>query len=308
MLEEENPQRDPQPSDEKDPQLVAIEERIVLAEQRLLNAAIAFCDGSISAGQLRAVRELLREQEARADALRLEYTPPFVEGAEPSGLTQDPEVVNISDLQSNQAGETLLAPRDHGEEMTNLMASLDEKVDRLEQDYQQGRINAAQYRAIRRHYLEQREVAVQLRQTHPESDRWRVVLEEGKTTFLMQLHEASVRYVSFFDIRSRNPIFEQGGRPQRVGEAVSLLRTFSGPRGSTRMLAAHTDDGDTMLLIPGRYTAALISFSQDPPAWQIRALREVHRNFEAANRVVLERGERRGLVFPDMTRFIKEND
>jgi nitroreductase len=34
------------------------------ALQRMLSAAIAFCDGCISAGQLRAVRELLREKSA----------------------------------------------------------------------------------------------------------------------------------------------------------------------------------------------------------------------------------------------------
>ena len=51
---------------------------------------------------------------------------------------------------------------------------------RLEQDFQQGRINASQYRAIYRHYMEQREVALRLREKYPDSDRWRVVLEEGK--------------------------------------------------------------------------------------------------------------------------------
>ena len=46
-------------------------------------------------------------------------------------------------------------------------------------------------------------------------------------------------------------------------------------------------------------------FSQDPPGWQVRALREVLLNFEAANRAALRRKDRDTLIFPDLRRFVK---
>jgi hypothetical protein len=147
-----------------------------------------------------------------------------------------------------------------------------------------------------------------MRQTHPDSDRWKVVLEEGKTTFLLQLNEAAVRCVAFYDLRTRKLIFTQGDIPLEADDAISLLGTFGASEFNPktgRMLATHADDGTALVLIPGRYTAALVSFSQDPPGWQVRALREVHRNFEAANKVALERGERRALVFPNLHRFVR---
>lgn len=281
------------------------------ALQRMLSAAIAFCDGIISAGQLRAVRELLREQELRLTRLEGKYTPPFIEETPSPAVIQDSEIVSTPPIQKEPEIVHLdlpINPPASPKELTGMLISIDQKLTRLEEDYQHGRVNSSQYRAIKKHYIEQKEVARRLRQTHPDSDRWRVVLEEGKTSFLLQLNEAAVRCVAFYDLASRDRLFSQGEIPLDAEQVISLLGTFSStemePR-TGRMVATHADDGTALVLIPGRYTAALVSFSQDPPGWQVRALREVHRNFEAANRAALERGEHRSLIFPNMERFFK---
>jgi hypothetical protein len=221
----------------------------------------------------------------------------------------DPEIVTAPTVSEKPEVEVEVDERrDESDELTEMLISLNQKIDRLEKDYQQGRINTAQYRAIRKHYLEQKDVATRLQKTHPGSDRWRVVLEEGKTTFLLQLNEATVRFVAFYDLNSRTRLFSHGDMPLDAEEAIALLGTFGAsefdPR-TGRMVATHADDGTALVLIPGRYTAALVSFSQDPPGWQVRALREVHRNFEAANRVALERGGKSALIFPNLDRFFK---
>jgi hypothetical protein len=318
--------------DDLHPELEEAYKQTERALQRLLNAAIAFCDGIISAGQLRAVRELLREQEQRLLQLEGRYTPPFVEEKPVPSVIPDPEIVPAPPIKKEPAVtpspslkedpeiefiqpesktpelETIVEPSASPSELTGMLISLEQKIARLERDYQQGRINSSQYRAIHKHYLEQKEVATRLRQTHPDSDRWRVVLEEGKTSFLLQLNEATVRYVAFYDLASHQRIFSQGEIPVDAEEAMALLGTFSSKEFDPqkgRMVATHTEDGSSLILIPGRFTAALVSFSQDPPGWQVRALREVHRNFEAANRVMLERAKHSALIFPNIERFFK---
>jgi hypothetical protein len=317
-----------QPAD--DPELLEARRRLGRARQRLLSAAIAFCDGLISPGQLRAVRELLKEQELRITKLTGEAPPPFID--EPSPAPQSPAVPTEpiprveeapessrpdgmeEDLDQDEELARLEAIRrqPHGSadpELEALLNHLDAKISRLEQDYQQGRINASQYRAIRRHYLEQHEVALRLHQANPKSDRWKVVLEEGKTNFLMQLNEAECRCIAFFDIADRSQVYVQGDLPQAAEEAMRFLSTFGHPPGeqpSGRMFATQTEQGDNLLLIPGRFTAALVVFSDEPPGWQVRALREVQRNFEAANHGALERGERKTLVFPNLNRFFRK--
>jgi hypothetical protein len=305
----ENPEKTN--DDEVHPELEQAYKDTERALQRMLSAAIAFCDGIISDGQLRAVRELLREQELRLTRLEGKYTPPFIDESPVPAVIQDPQIVTAPPIQREPESIPIdlpINPPASRGELTGMLLSLDQKLARLEEDFRQGRVNNSQYRAIQKHYIEQKEVAKRLRQTHPDSDRWKVVLEEGKTSFLLQLNEAAVRSIAFYDLKSRERIFLEGDVPIDAEEAIALLGTFSATEvepQTGRMVATHADDGTALVLIPGRYTVALVSFSQDPPGWQVRALREVHRNFEAANRVALERGERRSLIFPNMERFFK---
>jgi len=290
-----------------DPAIQRAREQLAIARERMLSAALAFTDGTISAGQLRAVRELLREKDNHLAKL---------EGATPPVFVEDPPaptevgLIGEETLTDRSIKETLSLEleTEDAPELMEMLTALDEKLDRLEDDFEHGRINASQYRAIRRHYQEQREVALRLKQAHPRSDRWRVVLEEGRTTFLMQLNEAQCTCVALFDLNSRDRIFLQGDMPPAAEEAMGLLRTFGPSRkesGPGRMLATHLDDGACLLLIPGHFTAVLAVFSQDPPGWQVRALKEVLLNFEAANRAGLRKSQPDKLVFPDLRRFVK---
>lgn len=287
-------------------QVQEAEEGLQLARTRFLSAAVAFCDGGISVGQLRAVREMLRERESLLQALHQNPVPPFVEETQAETGTSEAAQEPVAPSEWEAVSSL---PEDVSPELRDLLGSLEAKMDRLEDDFSKGRINASQYRAIKKHYLDQRQVALRLQKAHPESDRWRVVLEEGKTTFLMQLNEAVLRSFTLYDLRSRDRIYNQGNLPIAAEESVRLLSTF-GPEGPQaepgRMLGMQAEDGSAYLLIPGSYTAALVVFTQDPPAWQVRAMREVHSNFEAANKATLARGERQTLIFPDLSRFIRE--
>jgi hypothetical protein len=126
----------------------------------------------------------------------------------------------------------------------------------------------------------------------------------------MQLNEALCTCVALYDLENREQIFIQGDMPDSAEEAMGLLRTFGPPRnesGPGRMLSTQLDDGSGLLLIPGNYTAVLAVFSQDPPGWQVRALKEVMLNFEAANRAALRKSEFKKLVFPDLQRFVRSS-
>jgi len=292
------------------PEYKQLLDRLDRAKARFFGAAVAFCDGAISAGQLRAAREFLRDQEQRLQQFDGEQMAPFVEPPAPEPGPAEQEAPPPAPAPVEESMDVPLEiPSDAPPELRRSLTILDQKIRRLEQDFQQGRVNASQYQAIRKHYLEQREVAIRLKQKNPESDRWRIVLEEGKTTFLMQLNEAACLSVGFYDIESRDRIFVQGSMPQAAEDAMALLGTFGAAEPGSqigRMYATQTDDGKALLLIPGYHTVGLAVFSQSPPAWQVRALREVHRNFEAANRSSLEQHRTSALVFPDLKRFVRE--
>ena len=280
--------------------------RLRKARERFLTASIAFCDGAISEGQLRAARELLRDREQKIALLEGDPSAPFIEESPPASPPPDPEVVSATPLTKEIIEE--LEAEETTPDLKRRIITLDQKIAQLENDFQQGRINASQYRAVRRHYLEQREVALRMQETYPESNRWQIVLEEGKTTFLMQLNEATCRGIGFYEIETRGRIYAHGSITKAAEDAMALLGTFSQSETDStpaRMFATQIDDGSALLLIPGRFTVCLSVFSQSPPAWQVRALREVHRNYEAANRTALQRKHHKGLIFPDLSRFVK---
>lgn len=291
-------------------------DQLELAKQRMISAAIAFCDGSISAGQLRAVRELYREKEQKVSGIEEKESPPFIEDPTPTTPISNPDVVSAGLLnrsaQQIESEPEMMATLDIvNDDLRQLILTLEEKLHRLEEDFQKGVINSAQYRAIRKHYHEQRQVALQMGKLHPENELWRVVLEEGKTTFLMQVNEAQVLGVSFFDKVTHSRLFHDGEVPLEAKKVLSLLKSLGvqGPeKPQGRMFATQTEDGKVLLLIPDQLTAALIVFSQEPPNWQVRALREVHHNFEIANRPTLERGRLGSLIFPDLSRFFRKSD
>ncbi|MBN1266934.1 MAG: hypothetical protein JXA25_15675 [Anaerolineales bacterium] len=298
------------------PAIVSALEQLERARQRMISAAIAFCDGSISAGQLRAVRELLREQEQNLNQLEGKTTPPFKDEPDPAPPILNPDVVPARSVESKESEPPepeINLPESFNTELREMLLTLEQKLQRLEQDFQQGIVNPAQYRAIRKHYIEQKSVATRMGKLHPENELWRVVLEEGKTTFLMQLNEAQVFGIAFYDIVSKNRLFHEGTIPVEAQQAITILQTFGIKPGSSdqgRMFATQTDDGKVMLLIPGTLTVAIVIFSQEPPNWQVRALREVHHNFENANKVSLEQNRTGSLIFPDLSRFFRstEND
>jgi len=298
----------PRPGEETlvGPEIQTALKNLEMARDRLVAAAIAFADGEINAPQLRAVREFFREQDLFLTRLTGNQVPPFADqrpSASPEALPEGHAPIAAS---VEQRQEVRLA-EEAGEEIGPQLATLERKMARLEQDFALGNVNPTQYRAVRRHYHDQREVALKLHASNPRSDRWRVVLEEGKTVFLLQLNEAACLGFAIYDIESRGRIYLEGSMGRSAEEAMALLGTFGPqrPSGSSRMLATRTDEGDSLLLIPGQHTAALVRFTSDPPGWQVRALREVHRNFEAANHVSFARGERITLVFPDVSRMVK---
>jgi len=294
------------------------------ARQRMYSAAIAYCEGHISAGQLRAVRELLRSHEQHYAELGEVILPSFIDDltrtteakddaavAPTPEITPQPEPVEIAPpLQSYAAKPKppAFSTGDTDEPMRLKLDSLERKLFRLEDSVRDGDINPAQYRAISRHYEEQRTVAIRLHERHPGSEKWRMVLQDGKTNFLMQVHEAICYGVAVYDYSTNEPLYLEGKLPENSQDGIALLGAFGGPATgdqSEHMYATEADDGSALLLIPGRHTAALVSFSQEPPEWQARALREVHRNFEDANRAVFEQALARKLVFPDLSNFIR---
>lgn len=280
-------------------------QRFIEARNNLLAAAIAFADGESSGQQLIAMRKIYQ--------VELEALERLSAGA--SAVVSDASVERIPPppAPSPRPSAAPVAPTKPvvGEDDVRwAVDQLDTKLEAIEAEFRSGRINEAQHRAIVKHYQEQREVVRRLLAINPSSDRWRVVLAEGKTRFLRTVNEAQFVGFALYDVRTQARLYSVGTLTPDVEAELPLLRSFHLPsekRRANEIFATDLEDGRSLACVIGDHTAALVVFSRRPPAWQLNVYYEVHANFEAANRGQLARGVRdpRRLVFPDLSRLSK---
>jgi hypothetical protein len=173
-------------------------------------------------------------------------------------------------------------------------------------EFDKGILNRAQFSALYARYREQREVIERLLARDPGTQAWQQVARAGHTGFLRRQFEARVLYYAIYS--GETPISTQGNilPPEDIVKnmlqalAVLMRTSKTLPKGKKQV-----EHGRWIVLIPGKYTAALILFSLEPSARQMTMVQDLHRDFERANRVALERGNRTPdqLVFPHRALF-----
>lgn len=294
------------PSDQGTTSIEAARRSLEALKDQLLAAALDFADGRVDSSQLDALRK--RYQLRQEELKRLERGDIQPDAVLPFVLDDKPPAIEAP------SGPTVPAPPaspQPEEEARRAIADLDRKLALVEEEFRIGNLNVRQYEAIMRHYREQRDVASRMLVTHPSTDRWKVVLAEGKTTFLKsQLEARSIGY-AIYDIRTQRRLFHVGNVAPEVEAALPLLSTFRphGQRVSKReIFGTDLEDGRSVSLIVGQFTAALVIFSQRPPHWQLNVCNEVHVSFEGANKASLSRGDPDPgrLIFPDLRKLVKD--
>jgi hypothetical protein len=181
-------------------------------------------------------------------------------------------------------------------------------------EFAEGKLNRAQFTAMYTHFNEKRVIIERLLARDPDTQAWQSVARPGHTTFLRQHFEARVTAYTIYDngiVEPANYISSGGSTDQALSIAQPILtalnvllktRTTSKP---LRALRRQMEDGQWIAIIPGTYTSAIAVFSLEPSNNQFERVVDIHRDFERANRMALERGVRLPdqLVFPHRALF-----
>ena len=193
-------------------------------------------------------------------------------------------------------------------EAESALEQIRQKMALVAYEFDKGILNRAQFSAMYARYREQREVIERLLERDPGTQAWQQVAIPGQTGFLRRQFEARVLYYAIYD--GETPIVTQGQvvPPEPVVKnmlmalAVLASKQKSPPRGKKQI-----EHGRWLVLIPGKFTTALALFSLEPSAQQMTLVQDLHRDFERANRIALERGIRLPdqLVFPHRALFEK---
>jgi hypothetical protein len=188
------------------------------------------------------------------------------------------------------------------------LTQLREKTMQVANDFASGKMNRVQFSSLYAHYNEKIIIIERMLARDPNSQAWQSVARPGHTTFLKQHYEAHALAFAVFDYSSLDPITVQGGTPmpdaamKQILQALHLVRQT---RRDLKPLSRKISVGNWLVIVPGNYTVAIALYSLEPAAYQIKIARDLHLDFERANRHALERGIRQPeqLVFPHRALF-----
>jgi hypothetical protein len=189
-------------------------------------------------------------------------------------------------------------------DFTNPRSALDQikdKIATITSEYSAGKLNAVQFNAMYRHYMEKRTIIEKLLERNPDTDAWKAASSPGSTIYLRDRFEARPLYYVVFRKDEQKPLMMEGKIPQKAAQQMHKLLTLIWKMDDWKEGLARKSMGDGLwlLLLMGEQSMTLVVFFFQPSTLQINRVKDLHADFERANRQALERGmPANRMVFP----------
>lgn len=195
-----------------------------------------------------------------------------------------------------------------GEDAEDVLGKLEEKMNRVTQNFTEGRLNQAQFQAMYTHYTEQRAVILRLLARNPNSDAWKRVAKEGHTTVLRRQHEARLHGLALYDNWSGTTITTLGtfDLPDEIlNSLLSSINVDAANLDLNHPQRTQIEGGRWLVYLRGDYASCVAVYSAEPSTVQLVHLSRKMLEFEIANEWMLDSGtiDPRRLLFPQEALF-----
>jgi hypothetical protein len=176
-----------------------------------------------------------------------------------------------------------------------------QNLEKLTREYASGVINSAQFNALYRHHSEKRAVIERMLENNPDGTSWKAVAERGSTMYLRDQFQARLLYYVVFGRGNQTPLLSEGKLTRSAAEQLmKLLQVLWGMKAWRKGLARKSlGDGMWLLVCIGDNGVTLAVYFLQPSTLQTNKLKDVHEDFERANKYSIEKNlpaER--MVFP----------
>lgn len=166
------------------------------------------------------------------------------------------------------------------------------KMESVAGEFADGKINRAQFNAVYGHYGEQRIIIERLLERNPETTAWKRVAQPGRTDFLRTHFEAQAAYFIVFQHQRRDPLTTGGEQPEGTTQAIrrALKHLWSmDEMPETGLARQEIDENRWLILANGKLAVTIVIFNLQPAQAQVHLIRDLHQDFERANRLSLQR-------------------
>ena len=219
-----------------------------------------------------------------------------------------PTVPDTSPLADPTATQSVDQVMPSVEKAQQALEKLRQKMTAIAEEYNQGKINRAQFHAIYNRYQEQQRITEMLIERDPDSGAWQSVVQPGHTSFLRSHHESKVESYAIYHLRTHERI-ARSGRIQvpthQIEPILTRLSSVVQTDGPPPPAHRRVSDRRWVLFVPGNFTLSVVIFSQEPAAQQVNRVTEMQEDFERANNDMLQRDQydARSMVFPHRALF-----
>lgn len=190
------------------------------------------------------------------------------------------------------------------------LEALKQKMSVVVNEFAEGKINRAQFNAIYGRYSEQRSIIERLIERNPTNNAWEHVAAPGHTSFLRSHFEARTLAFIIFRHNFPQPLM-MGGKQQinieRIAPVLKALWSMAS-RPKNGLARKAFGDGQWLVLAMGEHALTIALFSLEPSTGQANLVRDLHADFERANRMALARSTTSldRLVFPQRALIMQD--
>jgi hypothetical protein len=170
------------------------------------------------------------------------------------------------------------------------LARVQEKINKLAEEFAAGSINRAQFQELYDHYRKEQQTVKRWIEMDPQSEAWKELTTEGKSVVIRQQYTAKVLGYAIYENLSGMSLQNIGEfkvEPDLFVPMLSSYRTATKEIFGAGMRSTEIEGGQRLTFVPGEFTTLMALFSSDPAPKQMETLEELHLLFERANRTLL---------------------
>ncbi|MBN1439653.1 MAG: hypothetical protein JW929_09610 [Anaerolineales bacterium] len=181
------------------------------------------------------------------------------------------------------------------------LREVQEKTNKLAEDFARGEVNRATFIHLYQHYQQQRSAIERMLEISPE--KWRQAVSQGVSIAIRREHHAKALGFSIYESASGMPISTLGKfdlDPALMVPMLSQYREATREIFGSRMRSGQIESGRWLCFVSGQFTTLIALYNTEPAARQLQLLEETHLFFERANKPRLQQSpiSAEGLVFP----------
>ncbi len=190
---------------------------------------------------------------------------------------------------------------DSRSEAEHHLRDVQDKTNKLAEDFARGEVNRATFVHLYQHYQQQRQAIERMLEISPEL--WRQAVSQGQSIAIRREHFAKPLGFSIYENASGMPLTTLGKfdlDPALMVPMLSSYREATREIFGSRMRSTQIESGRWVCFVSGQYTTLIALYNTEPAARQLQLLEETHLFFERANKPRLTQSpiSLEGMVFP----------